>query len=99
MLSNEQQRFLEPTLHKIIIEGLTTKYTRAEREYIFACISKKNECSYCYHMHKKFAENNGITKEQKENIHGILKKDLDLETSIIVHFSTLANKFVEFNER
>lgn len=98
-LSKEHQQLLKPLLESLIINGISSKYTRAEREYIFACISKKNDCAYCYHMHKKFAENNGITKEQKENIHGILEKDLDLETSIIVHFSTLANKFVEFNER
>jgi AhpD family alkylhydroperoxidase len=96
-LSKEYQQLLKPLLEKLIINGISSKYTRGEREYIFACISKKNGCAYCYHMHKKFAHENGINDQQKKNIHYLLTRQLDNETNAITSFATLANCLVEIN--
>lgn len=96
-LSKEYKLLLKPLLEKLIIIGVSSKYTRAEREYIFACISKKNNCAYCYHMHNKFANENGINDQQKKNIHYLLTQQLDNETDAITSFAALANCLVKIN--
>ena len=97
MLSEEYQKLLRPLLEKLIVNGISSKYTRAEREYIFAYISFNNDCDYCYHMHSKFADENGITNQQKKNLHYLLTQELDNETNAIVSFATLANSLVEIS--
>jgi AhpD family alkylhydroperoxidase len=97
-LSREYQQLLKPLLEKLIVNGISSKYTRAEREYIFACISFQNECDYCYHMHSKFANSHGITSEQKKSIHHLLTQQLDNETNAIISFATLANNLVKINK-
>lgn len=97
-LNREYQQLLKPLLEKLIVNGISSKYTRAEREYIFAYISFQNECDYCYHMHSKFANSHGITSEQKKNIHYLLTQELDIETNAIISFSTLSNNLVKMNE-
>ena len=72
MLSEEYQKLLRPLLEKLIVNGISSKYTRAEREYIFAYISFNNDCDYCYNVHSRFANENGITSHQKKNIHYLL---------------------------
>ncbi len=98
MLNQEQQQLLMPLLEKFIINGISSRYTRAEREYIFAYTSFQNDCEYCYHMHNKFANSNGITGEQKKQIHYLLNQELDNETNTIVSFATLSNNLVKMNE-
>ena len=41
MLKKEAAESLEPLLFLLIVEGISDRYTRAEREYIFALISEK----------------------------------------------------------
>tara|TARA_R110000803_G_scaffold96492_1_gene164643 strand:+ start:3928 stop:4236 length:309 start_codon:yes stop_codon:yes gene_type:complete len=97
-LSREYQQLLTPLLEMLIINGVSSKYTRAEREYIFAYVSFENGCDYCYHMHNKFANRNGITDEQKKNIHYLLTQELDNETNAIISFATLSNNLVNINK-
>ena len=97
MLSEEYQKLLKPLLEKLIVYGISSKYTRAEREYIFAYISFNNDCDYCYNVHSKYAEENGITNHQKKNIHYLINQELDDETEAIVSFIRLANSLVKLS--
>lgn len=91
MLKKEAAESLEPLLFLLIVEGISDRYTRAEREYIFALISEKNNCSFCYEVHLSLAIQHNITESQKTNIQEILSNPLDNETKAIVNFSCLAN--------
>ena len=75
----------------LIVEGITDRYTRAEREYIFALISEENNCTFCYEIHYSLALQHNINDQQKKNIENILSGPLDNETKSIVHFCHLAN--------
>jgi|TARA_R100000081_G_C4796281_1_gene161069 AhpD family alkylhydroperoxidase len=91
MFTKELSESLEPLLFLLIVEGISDRYTRAEREYIFAKISEDNNCSFCYDIHYSLALQFKITDEQKKNIENILSGPLDNETESIVHFCHLAN--------
>lgn len=92
MFTKELSESLEPLLFLLIVEGISDRYTRAEREYIFATISEKNNCDFCYETHYSLALQYKITDQQKNNIENILSGPLDKETKAIVHFCHLANE-------
>lgn len=91
MLKKDIVESLEPLLFLLIVEGISSRYTRAEREYIFARISEKNNCDFCYDVHYSLALKYNITDQQKNNIEDILSGPLDNETKTIIHFCHLAN--------
>ena len=42
-------------LDNVLTNGINQRFTRAEREYIFAYFSKENNCDFCYEHHIDFA--------------------------------------------
>ena len=42
-------------LDNALTVGINDRFTRAEREYIFAYFSKENGCNFCYEHHIDFA--------------------------------------------
>lgn len=42
-------------LDNVLTVGINDRFTRAEREYIFAYFSKENGCNFCYEHHIDFA--------------------------------------------
>lgn len=42
-------------LDNVLTVGINDRFTRAEREYIFAYFSKENSCDFCYEHHIDFA--------------------------------------------
>jgi hypothetical protein len=42
-------------LDNVLTVGINDRFTRAEREYIFAYFSKENGCDFCYEHHIDFA--------------------------------------------
>jgi hypothetical protein len=42
-------------LDNVLTSGINDRFTRAEREYMFAHFSKENSCDFCYEHHIDFA--------------------------------------------
>lgn len=42
-------------LDNVLTVGINDRFTRAEREYMFAHFSKENSCDFCYEHHIDFA--------------------------------------------
>jgi hypothetical protein len=79
-------------LDNVLTSGINDRFTRAEREYMFAHFSKENSCDFCYEHHIDFAYdlgyNNSITvkdlmdEDALENIFWIKNIALLVNTAI-----------------
>ena len=94
MFSKEQEAFLIPTLHYVIVNGAMSEYTRGQREYLFAITSKENDCIYCYDIHMHWAIKHGVTEDEKLEI--MSATGTEIET--IKAFAKFANSLVKYNE-
>lgn len=79
-------------LDNVLTSGINDRFTRAEREYIFAYFSKENSCDFCYEHHIDFAYDLGynssievkdlIDEDALENIFWIKNIALLVNTAI-----------------
>lgn len=94
MFSEDQKNLVFPLLEHIVIRGMASSYTRGQREYLFAITSKENGCEYCYNKHMKWANDQGITENEKLEI--MNASGTEMET--IKAFAKFANSLVKYNE-
>ena len=79
-------------LDNVLTSGINDRFTRAEREYMFAHFSKENSCDFCYEHHIDFAYDLGynssitvkdlIDEDALENIFWIKNIALLVNTAI-----------------